>query len=64
MFNNFVSSILGMQITVVEVLSMEDTLMDGESYLIMDLVARTDDGSIVNVEIQKQGYDFPGQRMS
>ena len=62
--SNFVSSILGMQITVVEVLSMEDTLMDGESYLIMDLVARTDDGSIVNVEIQKQGYDFPGQRMS
>ena len=42
----------------------EDTLMDGESYLIMDLVARTDDGAIVNVEIQKQGYDFPGQRMS
>ena len=35
MFNNFVSSILGMQITVVEVLSMEDTLMDGESYLII-----------------------------
>ena len=62
--SNFVSSILGMQITVVEVLSMEDTLMDGESYLIMDLVTRTDDGSIVNVEIQKQGYDFPGQRMS
>ena len=62
--SNFVSSILGMQITVVEVLSMEDTLMDGESYLIMDLVARTDDGFIVNVEIQKQGYDFPGQRMS
>ena len=60
---NFVSSILGMQITVVEVLSMEDTLMDGESYLIMDLVARTDDGS-VNVELQKQGYDFPGQRIS
>ena len=38
--------------------------MDGESYLIMDLVARTKDGSIINVEIQKQGYDFPGERMA
>lgn len=62
--SDFVSSILGIQITIVEVLSMEDTLMDGESYLIMDLVARTKDGSIINVEIQKQGYDFPGERMA
>ena len=35
-----------------------------KTLFIMDLVARTDDGFIVNVEIQKQGYDFPGQRMS
>ena len=53
--SDFVSSILGIQITIVEVLSMEDTLMDGESYLIMDMVARTKDGYIINVEIKKKG---------
>lgn len=62
--SGFISSLLGINVQVVEVLPTEDTLMDGETCLIMDLVARTDDGSIVNVEIQKQGYGFPGERMS
>ena len=53
-----------MTVQVVEVLSSEDTLMDGESYLIMDLIVQAVDGSIINVEIQKQGYGFPGERMS
>ena len=62
--SHFISSLLGMTVQVVEVLSSEDTLMDGESYLIMDLVVQAVDGSIINVEIQKQGYGFPGERMS
>ena len=62
--SGLISSLLGISVQVVEVLPTEDTLMDGETCLIMDLVARTDDGSIVNVEIQKQGYGFPGERMS
>ncbi len=62
--SHFISSLLGMTVHVVEVLSSSNTLMDGESYLIMDLIVKTADGSIVNVEIQKQGYGFPGERMS
>ncbi len=62
--SHFISSLLGMTVHVVEVLSSSNTLMDGESYLIMDLIVKAADGSIVNVEIQKQGYGFPGERMS
>ena len=62
--SHFISSLLGMTVHVVEVFSASNTLMDGESYLIMDLIVRAADGSIINVEIQKQGYGFPGERMS
>ena len=62
--SHFISSLLGMTVHVVEVFSASNTLMDGESYLIMDLIVRAADGSIINVEIQKQGYGFPGEHMS
>lgn len=62
--SHFISSLLGMTVHVVEVFSASNTLMDGESYLIMDLIVRAADGSIINVEIQKQGYGFPGERIS
>ena len=32
------------------------------SLLIMDIVVQFEDGSIANVEVQKIGYLFPGQR--
>lgn len=32
------------------------------SLLIMDIVVQFEDGSIANVEVQKMGYLFPGQR--
>ena len=38
--------------------------MGGETYLIMDLLAQLEDGSLVNIEIQKQGYAFPAERIS
>ena len=34
------------------------------SLLIMDILAETEEGELVNVEIQKVGYLFPGQRAS
>lgn len=37
-------------------------IADESSLVIMDIVVELDDGQIVNVEIQKHGYKFPGQR--
>ena len=49
---------------MVSILPNEDSLMGGETYLIMDLLAQLEDGSLVNIEIQKQGYAFPAERIS
>lgn len=62
--SRFISSLLGMDVKVIQALPNEDTLMDGETYLIMDLLAVLSDGSLVNIEIQKQNYAFPGERIS
>ena len=35
---NFISSILGMQVKIRSILPVEDSLIDGETYLIMDLL--------------------------
>lgn len=32
------------------------------SLVIMDIVVQTEGGSIINVEVQKHGYMFPGER--
>jgi hypothetical protein len=62
--SRFISSILGMTVRVVEILPSEDSALNGESPLIMDILVELEDGSVVAVEIQKQGYAFPAERMS
>ena len=62
--SRFVSSLLGFEVKILQALPSEDRLIDGESYLIMDLLARLTDGSLVNIEVQKQGYTFPAERIS
>ena len=62
--SRFVSSLLGFEVKILQALPSEDRLIDGESYLIMDLLARLTDGSLVNIEVQKQGYAFPAERIS
>ncbi len=62
--SKFVSSILGVKIKVVRILPTDDSVLDGGSLLIMDLLGELEDGSLINVEIQKQGYAFPGERIS
>ena len=52
--SRLISAILGQEVTVTAVLSNEDTLLKGNSLLIMDIVVRLADGSITTVEIQKQ----------
>jgi len=55
--------ILGKEIISYEVLeSSSFSLGDERSLVIMDIVVRLIDGSIINLEIQKIGYDFPGER--
>ena len=61
--NDFLSEILGRKIRILKVLPNESACIAAESsLLIMDIVVQFEDGSIANVEVQKIGYLFPGQR--
>lgn len=61
---NFISSILGIRVKIKRILPVEDSLIDGETYLIMDLLVELEDGSLANIEIQKNGYAFTEERLS
>jgi hypothetical protein len=55
--------ILVKEIVSYEVLeSSSFSLGDEKSLVIMDIVVEHIDGTIINLEIQKIGYDFPGER--
>ncbi len=61
--NRFLSLLLGENVRVVKVLPNDSTrLADEASLLITDIIVEMEDGSIANVECQKIGYHFPGQR--
>ncbi len=62
--SRFVSSLLGMEVKVVRILPSEDSLLEGDTLLIMDILGELEDGSLINVEIQKQNYAFPAERIS
>ncbi|MDO5381516.1 MAG: cell envelope integrity protein TolA [Eubacteriales bacterium] len=57
------SSILGQEVTVLEVLERESSSFIG-TLVIMDMVVRMGDGSVANIEIQKVPYMFPAERIS
>lgn len=62
-FSMFVSDVLGIPLKVKHVIPNEgNRLSAGGSLVIMDIVAELEDGSTIDVEIQKIGYHFPGQR--
>ena len=57
------SLILRQKITILKVLPNDSTrIADENSLVIMDIVIELEDHSIANVEVQKLGYKFPGQR--
>lgn len=61
--NDFLSVLLNQSVTVLSVLPNDSTRIATESsLLITDLVVQLEDGSIANIEIQKIGYHFPGER--
>lgn len=58
-----ISEILDQRVKIVKILPLESPrLADENTLLLMDIVVQLEDGSIVNVEMQKVGYYFPGQR--
>lgn len=57
------SAFLGFPVHIVTVLPNDSTrISDETSLLITDIVVELEDGSLANVEIQKIGYAFPGER--
>ena len=57
------SVIIGEKIRILQVLPNESTRIAAEnSLLVLDIVVELRDGSIANVEVQRIGYAFPGQR--
>ena len=61
--SNFLSQVLGQKVKVLLVLPNDTTrIADENVLLITDIVVELEDGSIVNIEVQKIGYMFPGKR--
>lgn len=61
--NEFLSLLLKSKVVVREVLPNDSTrITDESSLLITDIVVELEDRSLANVEVQKIGYNFPGQR--
>ena len=63
--NNLLSCIIGQKVEILEVLPNEGARIASEkTLLITDMLVRLEDQSLVNIEIQKIGYLFPGERAS
>ena len=61
--NELLSLILGQKIHILNVLPNESPhIAEETSLVIMDIVVELEDKSLANIEIQRQGYMFPGQR--
>ena len=61
--DEFLSLLLRQQVHILEVLPNDGTrIADESALLVMDIVVELETGSIVNLEIQKIGYMFPGER--
>ena len=57
------SLILQQKVKILKVLPLESPrLGDEQSLIVMDVVVELEDHSIANLEVQKAGYYFPGQR--
>lgn len=61
--NEFLLLLLKQQVKVLAVLPNDTTrIADESSLLVTDLVVSLEDGSLANLEVQKIGYLFPGER--
>ncbi|MBQ3665302.1 MAG: PD-(D/E)XK nuclease family transposase [Lachnospiraceae bacterium] len=62
--SSLLSVLIGKEVTVVEALPTESRIADEESLLIMDILVKMKDGTLANIEAQKIGYKFAGERAS
>jgi hypothetical protein len=63
LLEEILSLVLGSEVKILYVLPNDSPcIADEKSLLIMDIVIQLEDGGIANVEVQKIGYLFPGQR--
>ena len=61
--NDFLSLLMKQKVRVHTILPNDSTrIADESSLLVTDLVVELENGTLANVEIQKIGYGFPGQR--
>ncbi|MCD8104149.1 MAG: Rpn family recombination-promoting nuclease/putative transposase [Lachnospiraceae bacterium] len=60
----FLSLLLKKKVKILQVLPNDSRMAAEDTLLAMDIVVELEDGSIANVEMQKIGYAFPGQRSS
>ena len=59
----FLSELLGQKVHIIKVRENEGIrLSENASYIIMDILVELSDGSCINVEMQKRGLLFPGER--
>ena len=59
----FLGILLNQKVKIIEILPGDSTrIADEQSLLIMDILVRFEDGTYCNVEVQKIGYAFPGER--
>ena len=60
---DMISAILGEPVKIIKVLQREGVqLKELGTFIIMDIVVKLADGSLVDVEMQKIGYRFPAER--
>ena len=62
--SDLISSIISIPVTVIKALPLQESILDGNALLIMDILVQLEDGSLANVEVQKIPYMFPAERMS
>lgn len=59
----FLTLLMNRKVKLLHILANDGTrIADENCILIMDIVVELEDGSIVNVEVQKVGHNFPGER--
>jgi predicted transposase/invertase (TIGR01784 family) len=62
---HFLSAVLGFEVEVLQILPVESEQMNEYgSVLVMDILVKTIDGTIINVEMQRIPYTFNGKRVS
>ena len=61
--NDLLSVLLNQKVKIKNVLPLDGGhVTDDQTLIVMDLLVELEDGSLANLEIQKIGYKFPGQR--